>query len=79
MKGLKIIQLQNLLDFIYFGKVSIEKDNLEDFMITAEEFEIQGIKHNKGETPSTNLLDNVTVDQVANNSLTDPESMVEHG
>ena len=43
MKGLKMKQLLNLMDFIYHGQVSIDQDDVEEFIDAAIEFEIKGI------------------------------------
>ena len=43
MKGLKMKQLQSLMDFIYHGQVSLATDNVETFINTAVEFGIKGI------------------------------------
>ena len=44
MKGLKINHLQNILDFIYYGQVSVAQENLKEFIDIAKEFEIQGLQ-----------------------------------
>ena len=44
MKGLKINQIQNILDYIYYGQVSIAKENLKEFIDIAKEFEVESLK-----------------------------------
>ena len=43
MRGLKADQLKVVVDFIYFGEVSIVQEKLEAFLELAEELELQGL------------------------------------
>ena len=42
-RGLKSRYLDPILDFIYNGQVSVPEDDLNDFLATAEELQIQGL------------------------------------
>ena len=43
MKGMNRKDLNQMLDFIYFGEVLVEKENLEDFLEIANELKIAGL------------------------------------
>ena len=43
MKGLKMRLLKNMMDFMYYGQVTIDQDCLEEFMATSVEFQIKGL------------------------------------
>ena len=43
LKGVRLTQLQKILDFIYYGQVIIAQDDLKEFIETAQDFEIKGI------------------------------------
>ena len=43
MRGLTKDHLEALLDFIYLGEATIEKENLEDFLSLANELKIKGL------------------------------------
>ena len=43
LKGVSGNELKPLLDFIYFGKTSIQQDSLEEFMKIGKSFEVSGL------------------------------------
>ena len=43
MRGLKASQLKTVVDFIYFGEVNILQEDLEGFLLLAEELELKGL------------------------------------
>ena len=43
LKGVSGNELKPLLDFIYYGKTSIQQDSLEEFMKIGQTFEVSGI------------------------------------
>ena len=43
MKGLKMRLLKNMMDFMYYGQVTIDLDFLDEFIATAVEFQIKGV------------------------------------
>ena len=61
MKGMKKEEIDQMLDFIYVGEVLVEKENLENFLETANELKIAGLTltntdskeddHNGSESP----------------------------
>ena len=56
MKGLQMRQLKNMMDFMYYGQVTIDQDCLEEFIATSVEFQIKGlIDMNTNEKQSVEL------------------------
>ena len=43
MRGLKFSQVKTVVDFIYFGEVNILQEDLEGFLLIAEELELKGL------------------------------------
>ena len=43
MRGLKSNDLSAILDFIYFGEANIYQDNLDSFLVLAEELKLKGL------------------------------------
>ena len=43
MKGIKDIHLSAIVDFMYHGEVSIVQDDLNDFLLVAEELQLKGL------------------------------------
>ena len=43
MRGLKASQLTSVVDFIYHGEVNIHQEDLEGFLLLAEELELKGL------------------------------------
>ena len=43
MKGVRISDLESLLDFMYYGEVNIAQDNLNSFLSVAEELQVKGL------------------------------------
>ena len=43
MRGLKASQLRTVVDFIYYGEVNILQEELEGFLLLAEELELKGL------------------------------------
>ena len=43
MRGLKASQLKTVVDFIYYGEVNILQEDLEGFLLLAEELELKGL------------------------------------
>ena len=52
MRGLTKDCLEALLDFIYLGEATIEKENLEDFLSLANELKIKGLDFGVGDNSS---------------------------
>ena len=43
MRGLKTRQLTTMVDFIYLGEVNIHQEDLEGFLLLAQELELKGL------------------------------------
>ena len=43
MRGLKTWQLTTMVDFIYLGEVNIHQDDLDGFLLLAQELELEGL------------------------------------
>ena len=54
LRGLKFSELNSLIDFIYFGEVSIAADELDKFLSIAEEFQLKGLGDKKVEFEQEN-------------------------
>ena len=44
LKGVKSSELEYIVDFLYFGEASLEQDELNNFLETAQELEIKGLQ-----------------------------------
>ena len=55
LKGISNKGLQQVLDFLYNGEVSIDQENMNDFLETCKELEVKGLydKFTKTDTQST--------------------------
>ena len=53
MRGLKANQLKAVVDFIYYGEVSILEEQLKTFLIIAEELELKGLAVDSEEDQDT--------------------------
>ena len=53
MRGLKADQLKEVVDFIYYGEVSILEKELKTFLILAEELELKGLSVDTEEEQDT--------------------------
>ena len=52
MRGMKQDQLNSIVDFLYFGEVSIHQDELNDFLALAEELQQKGLTESKNNAAS---------------------------
>ena len=43
IRGVKNIELQNVIDYIYFGEVSIAQEDLNGFLVIAEDLKLKGL------------------------------------
>ena len=43
MRGLKTLDLNLIVDFLYFGEVSVHQDKLNEFLALAEELQLKGL------------------------------------
>ena len=56
-KGLKSRYLDPIVDFIYHGQVSVPEEDLNDFLATAEELQIQGLVEDMVDYVTEDLVD----------------------
>ena len=49
LKGVKHSQMMSLLDFMYNGEVSVPQEDLNNFLVVAEELQIKGLTQNNSE------------------------------
>ena len=49
LRGVKARVLEAMLDFIYQGEANIVQEDLDGFLLTAEEFQLNGLTGNNGE------------------------------
>ena len=47
MRGMKSIDLVALVDFLYFGEVTVFQENLDSFLAIAEELQLKGLQDSK--------------------------------
>ena len=43
MRGMKSENLLAIVDFLYYGKVNVYQQNLDSFLVIAEEFQLKGL------------------------------------
>ena len=68
MRGLKSSILASVVDFLYYGEVNILQEELNDFLILAEELQLQGLvaDKNKNEDDLKLPVKNNTIKQICN-------------
>jgi len=64
LKGVQYSDLLSIIQFIYLGQTQVEQRNLETFMVTAKELEIQGLIADRGNTQGK--VDRETVKKESN-------------
>ena len=65
MKGIRYNDLESLLNFMYYGEVSIAQEELNSFLAVAEELQVKGLtqKENTSSGSSSQRLNNVNTNQ----------------
>ena len=53
MRGMTLNQLNAVVDFLYHGEVNIYEDNIEEFLILAEELQLRGLNDSESGTTNT--------------------------
>ena len=48
MRGVKSIDLLAIVDFLYFGETNVYQENLESFLVLAEELQLKGFIYATG-------------------------------
>ena len=59
MRGMKQDQLNSIVDFLYFGEVSIHQDELNDFLALAEELQLKGLTESKNKETSKSTVQEI--------------------
>ena len=54
--GINAMDLEVVLDFIYFGEVKVYEEDLDRFLRVAEELQLKGLEGNNGKPPIVQLL-----------------------
>ena len=49
MRGVRSENLLAMVDFFYFGEANVQQENLDTFLILAEEFQLKGLRGNQAE------------------------------
>ena len=57
LRGVKHRELQSVLDFIYHGEVNIAQDDLNSFLLVAEELQVKGLTQSQSESPGKKFGD----------------------
>ena len=57
LKGIKLKDLEKIMNFIYMGETEVAKEDLENFMISANELEINGLQTNENNRIDETLED----------------------
>ena len=55
LKGVRMVDLQAVLDFIYYGEVNVAQEELNSFLEVAEELEVKGLTQNKSQKEDRNF------------------------
>ena len=53
MRGLKSEDLEAIVDFLYYGEANIYQDNLDTFLIIAQELNLKGLDGNESHETQT--------------------------
>ena len=46
LKGVKAVEMEAVMNFMYFGEVNVAQQDLNSFLAVAEELKIKGLTHN---------------------------------
>ena len=68
MKGVRISDLESLLDFMYYGEVNIAQENLNSFLSVAEELQVKGLTQSSSSSSKDNSSRNQTLTAPKSNS-----------
>ena len=69
LKGVNFVDIKTVLDFMYFGEVSIEQENLNSFLAVAEDLQVKGL---------TQKHSNANEKSIKNSSLKSPGKSNQH-
>ena len=65
MRGMKQDQLNSIVDFLYFGEVSIHQDELNDFLALAEELQLKGLTESKNKETSKSTVQEIKRESIS--------------
>ena len=57
LSGVSSVNLGFILDFIYFGEVNLEKEQLNDFLESAKRFEIEGLQGDNSDQDNQDIME----------------------
>ena len=60
MKGVKSENLVAMVDFFYHGEANVFQENLDSFLVLAEEFQLKGLRGNQTEKESSDVFPSPT-------------------
>ena len=72
LKGIKIADMEALLSFMYQGQVSLAEENLNSFLVLAEELEVKGLTCGKN-SPVSNYQPPVNANSESENGPSHPD------
>ena len=55
MRAVKSVDLEGIVDFLYYGEATIDQDNLKTFLTIAEQLELEGLKSSNDQKNQTEL------------------------
>ena len=55
MRGIRFENLLAMADFFYHGEANVYQENLDSFLVLAEELQLKGLRGNQTETETQNL------------------------
>ena len=67
LKGIKKVQLEQVLDFLYNGETNIAEEELKTFLEAAQEMEVKGLQ---------NYVDGIDIPDQVEQSLSAPEEVI---
>eukprot|EP00092_Neocalanus_flemingeri_P007010 GFUD01007571.1.p1 GENE.GFUD01007571.1~~GFUD01007571.1.p1 ORF type:complete len:367 (-),score=83.46 GFUD01007571.1:1-1062(-) len=53
LKGVKFVDLQSVLNFMYHGEVNVAQEELNSFLAVAEDLRVKGLTQNRADIPKT--------------------------
>jgi hypothetical protein len=63
MRGVKMYNLLALVDFLYYGEANVYQENLEDFLVVAEELQLKGLSGENEEPFETKVDENIKMEE----------------
>merc|ERR1712055_194362 len=78
MRGMKAEDLVGIVDFLYFGEVNIVQDNLDNFLVLAEEMQLKGLTRENDVSEPEPVAEQILKDSqlIAEPTLKNPEPII---